>query len=830
MAANNGGAPPGHRVDEWLEPVEKELVVRLSTQANLECLKNILRDTGSLIAGGCILQAIQPFSDQSKPESKINDIDIYVPVAQIPTFIQRLRDECRFFGTTRYNAIKASLYCKSFLRKNGIRKVYTFSKRNGLDSKKDSIDIMAVRNKRTPLRVVNNFDLTFCQVWYDGNHVYASHPDHIREKKGFMSAEYIPTFLAGNRFLAKRTKKYLDRGFTILPDPAAPSLQDLFKSIPEQMKITFAKTDAKSDITDEFLKHWIHSMLFFIAKTELDYGDGYIDSIYPNDNMDPKLKGYPILPLVDTKYSSEGKDIIFTKNLRNGIDIARKWKVSKFDYTYAVDVVNNTFQVKNGIDPLVKFTNTDGYDSDDYTNESIQNDIIHIYYKDSPDDLVFKEEGGVRTPNPSDALKFHRALTRIIIHALGVIKVMNINNENENDDEIINNFLYIMELLKKDINVNTTLQLARMQHYANAMKQYMTRKGVDFMGDEGQLYDIHNHPLDGAITQDSLEAYCESHMRDVDKTEVPCYWQPEPGDSPRNCKHKLRLEEVRAIVSHEFYERYNKQAPIKTGLNQIVPVYNIVFEDKRTVDTSPAHWGGATGIYGKAVCPFCLQLENREYGCAYMLHDNPTRLPDTDAPFCMEHFKTPLWDMYKKRAIALLGPGTAEDLPEAAIHLEFCIECGRPSVNHRHFNLNNPPDLMPVADSGLCTGGGRPEMFARILAIREIFRNPEIDVPAEERAAAATAADAAVRDPAYIARGQAIFEKSEAERKWNVNVPGRKDYNNNAYRNQNEANEKENANLAEAAVGGNNNQHGGRDRRRTYKKRKGSKFTRRRRD
>ena len=145
--------------------------------------------------------------------------------------------------------------------------------------------------------------------------------------------------------------------------------------------------------------------------------------------------------------------------------------------------------------------------------------------------------------------------------------------------------------------------------------------------------------------------------------------------------------------------------------------------------------------------------------------------------------------------------------------------------------MNNPPGLLPAADPGRCTGGGRPELYARILAIREIYGTLEINVPAEERAAAAAAAEGAARDPAYIARGRAIFEKAEAERKWNINVPARKNYNTDAYRAVvNEANEKENEDnngippLEHVGAG---NQNGG-ARRRTYKKRKGSKFTRRR--
>jgi hypothetical protein len=75
-----------------------------------------------------------------------------------------------------------------------------------------------------------------------------------------------------------------------------------------------------------------------------------------------------------------------------------------------------------------------------------------------------------------------------------------------------------------------------------------------------------------------------------------------------------------------------------------------------------------------------------------------------------------------------------------ATKLEFCVECGRPCAGHQHFNLNNPPGLQDyttvnqqgVPNYGKCDGGGRPELFARILAMREVLRNtPETNVEGE---------------------------------------------------------------------------------------------------
>lgn len=844
-AAAPAAVPAGHRVDEWRELVEKKLLEMFGGEAPvLECIKKLLRDTGSLIAGGGILHAIQPFPDNI---ASSKDIDIYVPASQIPTFIERIRaDDC--MGSKYVKQIEASLYCKSFLRKNGIRKIYTLTTK----IKHLYIDIMSVRNKRTPLAVVNNFDLTFCQVWYDGEAVYASHPDHIREKKGFMSAEYIPTFLAGNRFLARRIRKYLERGFTVLPDPASPGLDDIFQRLPDHIKFADSK-NKYNELTIEQLRSWMAHILLKLAKRA---PEDKMNSIY---RFDPE-NHYPILPGY-ASYNTRPKrpDFLFTKNLHDGLEYGDAY----YSQVYSIPTFPGfdlTMRRANEVRHVINEIRADGYDSEDLINERadlhndenhedyikddiIKADIIGKYYRDSPDDLVFIMEGNVRRPNPSDDLKYHRAMTRILIHSIGV----DYTKQKYRKDNA-STFRHIISELKRGADIHYKVSLEKNKKYVDAMKLFMTRYGEDMFANEGQLFDIHNHPENGAITQEGLEAYCETHIADIDKTEVPCYWQPEPGDSPKNCKHKLKLEEVRAIVSDEFYERYSKPAPIKAGLNQIVSAYDIVFSNKRTPD--PLRFGD---LYGKTVCPFCLQLENRDEGCAYITHSNPRRLGNEHTPFCEPHFITPLLDKYRKRA-RVLFPG----VPDEALHIEFCVECGRPCAGHQHFDLNEPAGLVPIPmkpnpanpaqqiqDYGRCPGGGRPELYARILAIREIYANLDINVPADERAAAAAAAEGAARDPAYIARGRAIFEKAEAERKWNVNVPARKNYNNNAYRAApgNEADEKENednlpplGNVAPGAAGaeagaapaaGAGNQAGGKHRR-TYKKRKGSKskFTR----
>jgi hypothetical protein len=164
-------------------------------------MDQILQENGGVIAGGSVLASITgaDFSD---------DMDLYAPCRNLRNIMALFNDPNKV--VKKY---KASEYCNSFLRKNSIRTVLTYYL-EGIPVK-TTIDIMGVRNRRNVLDVVQNFDLTFCQVWYDGENVWTTHPQHIQERKGFLQGDYVITFLYGNKFLKTRLMKYAERGFTI---------------------------------------------------------------------------------------------------------------------------------------------------------------------------------------------------------------------------------------------------------------------------------------------------------------------------------------------------------------------------------------------------------------------------------------------------------------------------------------------------------------------------------------------------------------------------------------------------------------------------------------
>lgn len=177
----------------------------------------LMKEKGILMAGGSILHVL------TKQPGYANDFDMYSPLESVKPMVAFLEKE---FQANRYPDRYASVYSMSFLRKNGINKVISFSNtshiipRYYLISEIDHfprpvIDLMQLKKGVRPIDVVSNFDLTFCQCWFDGEKFYATHPEDIRKKEGSLNQDYRATFLAGNMFLKNRFEKYNKKGFTI---------------------------------------------------------------------------------------------------------------------------------------------------------------------------------------------------------------------------------------------------------------------------------------------------------------------------------------------------------------------------------------------------------------------------------------------------------------------------------------------------------------------------------------------------------------------------------------------------------------------------------------
>ena len=215
-----------HQMNEGLDNMKTILIKRYGEEGSRRFCE-LLKSTGSLIAGGSVLACIL-----NENINTINDIDIYVPIKKSQEFLNELiyKEDRLTKNINNYvcDEYSSSLYCTSFLKRNGIKKVMSlidgsardkYTSLAGTTSQQNNIDIMLVRNKRTPLQVVTNFDLTFCECWFDGENIWATFPEHIRSKNGKVQSDYVEMVIIKNKFTEKRMAKYIERGFKISLEP-----------------------------------------------------------------------------------------------------------------------------------------------------------------------------------------------------------------------------------------------------------------------------------------------------------------------------------------------------------------------------------------------------------------------------------------------------------------------------------------------------------------------------------------------------------------------------------------------------------------------------------
>lgn len=170
-------------------------------------LKTLIKDTCSLIAGGSIICSYCGLG--------INDLDIYVHYSKSKFFIETLGTMGFFFDTFKWNL--RGPYDQSFFYKNKILSRFRMILRRRVERKKmPKIDIMIIPDDHPLEHVVTNFDLSFCEMWWDGTHLYASDPYGVRNKEGILKPDYREAFFSDlNPFIFKRIQKYKNREFKI---------------------------------------------------------------------------------------------------------------------------------------------------------------------------------------------------------------------------------------------------------------------------------------------------------------------------------------------------------------------------------------------------------------------------------------------------------------------------------------------------------------------------------------------------------------------------------------------------------------------------------------
>jgi hypothetical protein len=192
----------------------------------------------AIIAGGSILSLFSNY--------KVNDIDIYVHYSKAKSFLNFLLK-----NDTRFNRINTvPMYDESFLRKNNILSRYNMSvlKHSRIDENRIRteislyLDIMIVPDHIQLENVVSNFDLSFCKVWWNGKKLSTDENVYdIRSNNGYLTKDYIISFLNANSFTLNRIKKYKERGFNINIDLS--SIQDFSISKDRRKSIILCKEE-----------------------------------------------------------------------------------------------------------------------------------------------------------------------------------------------------------------------------------------------------------------------------------------------------------------------------------------------------------------------------------------------------------------------------------------------------------------------------------------------------------------------------------------------------------------------------------------------------------
>lgn len=298
-------------------------------------------------------------------------------------------------------------------------------------------------------------------------------------------------------------------------------------------------------------------------------------------------------------------------------------------------------------------------------------------------------------------------------------------------------------------------------------------EGDDYYYNEGTLFFPHEHPLEtasgfnGGITSKGLVQHisqAETVMfanNQQKQAGIPCYLGSE-------CSTPLSLAELSAFLPKAVWQAWKPQTstPILRGLRQTLgeQSLNAVIKNVRSEDKTYGM------IFSNAVCPFCLESVFRETGCSYMYHQpSATAATISTTPYCRKDLCVKeLYDAFYKAAEEYKAAEQAANgwmWDPAALRIEFCVECGAATVNHRHVRMGNDNKLtaLPqpervaangdrVIDYGTCPGGGRRELIARSLGALEAYSAlPAKDrKPMEERTVVAKAAWKAATDPRFL--------------------------------------------------------------------------------
>jgi hypothetical protein len=139
--------------------------------------------------------------------------------------------------------------------------------------------------------------------------------------------------------------------------------------------------------------------------------------------------------------------------------------------------------------------NSDGYDTDDIVDEySLKTLALTHYTSENNED-----------PPPSDDLIFYRIMTKLAMNSLV-----------ETHDNSFADFIFKLKYRNTHI-------YRKAKEYVDFLINKSLRDGSDIFGNDGKLYDIHLHDIDGGVTRESLETYLSDTLSGS-SYDVKCYY------------------------------------------------------------------------------------------------------------------------------------------------------------------------------------------------------------------------------------------------------------------------------------------------------------------
>lgn len=173
--------------------------------ADLDILGGLLKTYHAVVAGGAVVNAYT--------SKRINDFDVYINRRNAAEFVQAIRSKLGMHPRL-WGMCTAAPYDTSFMRQNRVlcRVPFIFRRRG----REVIMDLIILSDEVEVLEVVSNFDLTFCESWWDGKYAYSNDPDGLRGRQGWLKPAYTKRLFEDlNIFTIRRIRKYRARGWTV---------------------------------------------------------------------------------------------------------------------------------------------------------------------------------------------------------------------------------------------------------------------------------------------------------------------------------------------------------------------------------------------------------------------------------------------------------------------------------------------------------------------------------------------------------------------------------------------------------------------------------------